>query len=77
MKIVKDKFLTERFYSPIEKTLLVFIELAQNLELNQADTLMMRIDSVIQSFDFHESHLLGRKYMEVEYKRMVTKELVR
>jgi predicted RND superfamily exporter protein len=77
LKIVKDKFLTERFYSPIEKTLLVFIELAQNLELNQADTLMMRIDSVIQSFDFHESHLLGRKYMEVEYKRMVTKELVR
>jgi len=77
LRIVKDSFLTKRFVSTDHQYLSFIIELEKGLDLNQADTAMVQIDSLISLHGLKNSHLLGRKYMEVQYNKMVAKELGR
>lgn len=75
IRILKDQFLTQRFLSENGKYLSVLIQLEKNLDLVQVDSFVQSLDSLVLSHDYKNTHLLGRKYMEVLYKRIVTEEL--
>ena len=71
----RDSFYTKRFYNVPKNILSVYIELEDKLSAEELSTSLSFIKEEVLKNAFLEHHLIGRKYLEVEYKSLVSAEL--
>ncbi len=73
--ILQEPRLAGRLVSKDLTTLVVNLQIEQNLSARQAGQLITGLEKLLQTAAFEESHLLGRKYYEVCYNRLSNQEL--
>jgi uncharacterized protein len=73
--IFKDYLLTQHFITNDAVSVKMFVQLSDQLSLNAIDSLVKKIDTATAVFAPSTVHLLGRKYMESEYKKLVNHEM--
>lgn len=74
-RLISDSFYTQRFYHPKSNSILLYLSLKEDLSNDQIDQTFNSIDQTINSNYVGGYHILGRKYLESEYRKLVSNEL--
>lgn len=75
LRINNDPRLAGRFVSKDMKTLVVNLQIEQNLSGVQGRQVIVGLEHLLGGMAFEEVHIVGRKYFEVCYNRLSNKEL--
>jgi len=75
LRILHEVEFTDSYYFPDAGAVAVLIEMDDNLTLIEADTLISSIIDTMGPYEFPESHLGGKSFLEVSYSRMVQSEI--
>ncbi|HET7732872.1 MAG TPA: MMPL family transporter [Paludibacter sp.] len=73
--IYNDFLVTQHFISRNATILKLQVRLQDSISLAQTDTVIGRLDEAAKLSGISAYHILGRKYMESEYKKVVSNEL--
>ncbi|MBT8188907.1 MAG: MMPL family transporter, partial [Bacteroidia bacterium] len=76
-KLAKDSLYTKRFYNQPRNAIYLYVQLIDTLHPVEVDNALNQITSVLEDQEFEAYHLMGRKYLESEYKKIVNRELGR
>ena len=74
-QLERDSFYTSRFYDREEGIIFIYIQLDRKLSSDSIDLSLAELKETIQGHGFENFHLYGRKYLESEYKEIISKEL--
>jgi uncharacterized protein len=72
--ILQDYPLTQHFVTKDNKWTKLLFHVNDNLSLNSVDSLVGEIDLVVTNLALGKTHLIGRKYMESEFKKLMNSE---
>lgn len=75
LEIFKDFQLTQHYITKDSKTLKIILQITDNIPLSRMDSIIQKIDAKTSTLMLKNVHLLGRKFIESEYKKLVNKEL--
>jgi predicted RND superfamily exporter protein len=73
--IFKDLPLTQHFITKDATVTKILVRLSETASLNAVDSLIKKIDRAASVFPAGSVHILGRKYIESEYKKLVNHEM--
>ncbi|MGZ3952940.1 MAG: MMPL family transporter, partial [Flavisolibacter sp.] len=73
--VFRDYPLTQFFLSRDARWMKLFFRVDKDLPLTAVDSLIKNIDANTSALGFGETHLMGRKYMESEFRKLVNNEL--
>jgi predicted RND superfamily exporter protein len=74
-EIFQDFQLTQHFITKNSKILKIILQVSDSIALSQIDTIVHKIDAKTFDLKLKNYHILGRKFIESEYKNIVNKEL--
>lgn len=75
LTIFKDFQLTQHFITKDSKTIKIILKVPDVIPLSQMDTIVQKIDAKTSNLKLKNVHILGRKFIESEYKKLINKEL--
>lgn len=73
--IYKNYALTQQYISRDASCVLVILKLKENLTMATNDSIVTQIENLAKTYQFHETHIMGKKLIEVYYKRLMSSEL--
>ncbi len=74
-RLLNDERFVHNLISEDAKTLVVFMKTVNSIQLDEAEELMVSMDSLIQQYNFEEYHYLGRPYFQRELVDMQKREI--
>jgi len=74
--IAEDSLLTRHFLSANHNWTKILFKVKQDLTLSTVDSLVQKIDSAALSMEIGNTHLMGRKYMESEFLKLMNSEFI-
>ena len=77
IRIYNDFELTQQYISHNASSLLVILKLRENMGLATNDSIVTHVENLVTNYSFYETHLMGKKLIEVHYKRLMSSELPR
>ena len=77
IQIYKNYALTQQYISPDASSVLVILKLRENLTMAANDSIVTQVENIAMKYAFHETHIMGKKLIEVYYKRLMSSELLR
>jgi len=75
LEIFKDFQLTQHYITKDSKTLKIILQISDNIPLGRMDSIIQKIDAKTSDLALKNVHILGRKFIESEYKKIINKEL--
>ena len=76
LRLIKDPRFVNNLISEDGKALVVALKTEDRLTLEQADTLMLGVKQLVDSYNFEESHILGTAYFQSELVKMSKREVL-
>jgi len=73
--LYKDFEITQHFITRDARHTRMLLQLKDNLTLSQTDSLLKKIDRATKHLSLNKIHFLGRKYMESQFKSLISQEL--
>jgi uncharacterized protein len=73
--IFEDYPLTQHFISKDNAWTKLIFQVHDDLPLLSIDSMVQKIDQITSDLSFGETHMMGRKYMESEFKKLTNSEL--
>jgi predicted RND superfamily exporter protein len=66
---------TQQYISRDASSLLVILKLEEGLGMAALDSIVTQVENLVGNYDFFETHTMGKKLVEVHYKRLMNSEL--
>lgn len=73
--IYKNYELTQQYIDRDASCVIVIIKLKENLTMETNDSIITQVENLLMKYAFHETHIMGKKLIEVYYKRLMSSEL--
>lgn len=75
--IYKNYALTQQYISRDASCVMVVLKLKENLTMATNDSIVTQVENLVMKYAFHETHIMGKKLIEVYYNRLISSELSR
>ena len=75
--IFKNYALTQQYISRDASCVMVILKLKENLTMATNDSIVTQVENLVMKYAFHETHIMGKKLIEVYYNRLMSSELSR
>lgn len=74
-RVLQDERFVHNLISEDATTLVVFMKIINSIQLEDAQELMAALDQLLATYDFEETHFLGRPYFQKEMVAMQKREI--
>lgn len=75
-KLLNDERLIDYLISKDGKSTVVALKTIDAIRLDQSNELLAELEALLETYDFEESHLLGRAFFQKELVRMQMREII-